>query len=713
MYISKVIIQNFKNFKNTEIEFNEGINVIIGPNNSGKTNLLKALALVLDKNRQNKLGVEDFNKSIDTQQYFEVDNSTGKLKMESPPSIGISIFITESTGQRQHNEYKDDNNTIYDWRIKTTSPYEAKLTYKYFLPEGDDIASYQNAVQSLIQRKATSSMEYWKLIRRIFIPKYVSRRYVGNEHFKRRVDQADLSKFDFQFLEAIRDVESDLFTGANTLLKDVLNYFLDDDVRIDESLTDEQKIAAVEQRTHEFEENSAKLIKFVKNRINIDPILKYSKDVGASLGGEPDFDGEISEVELFTALRLIIKQETGITLPASHNGLGYNNLIFISILLSKMQMSSSNYVSLDDKIVFPMLLIEEPEAHLHPSMQFKLLKFLKENLQKKKQVRQVFVTSHSTHITAAVELDEIICLNINETGLLEVAYPGKVFEPDNDEDQKSKAYVKRFLDATKSDMLFAKRVILVEGVAEQLLMSCLADYEKQSLEDKHVAIINIGGRYFDHFLKLFRHDEKHTINKYAINKKIACVTDADPTKKENIDRAQSEKCYPYEVNVDPSHFEYASLSSTLQELNNSYRTHKNITICSRIDGKGKTFEYELAFKNPACKTLLTRNLAKNKELEKLMEDYENEKNLEELLARSTSPGINKLIRASSTWSEDDNKKALIASRYLLSIENSKESGKGEHALELEYKLRKNLTKGNPTKFTVPNYIKEAINYVCN
>ena len=47
MYISGIKIKNYKNFKDLAIEFNHGLNVIIGHNNSGKTNLIKALQLVL------------------------------------------------------------------------------------------------------------------------------------------------------------------------------------------------------------------------------------------------------------------------------------------------------------------------------------------------------------------------------------------------------------------------------------------------------------------------------------------------------------------------------------------------------------------------------------------------------------------------------------------------------------------------------------------
>lgn len=134
----------------------------------------------------------------------------------------------------------------------------------------------------------------------------------------------------------------------------------------------------------------------------------------------------------------------------------------MSLLLAKMQVNADvDYLDANAK-VFTTLAIEEPEAHLHPAMQYKFLKFLNEN-KKEKKVRQIFVTTHSTHITSAVSLDEIICLH-NEGGETNVGYPKKVFlNGDGTENIKSKKYVQRFLDATKSDMLFAQKVLFVEG----------------------------------------------------------------------------------------------------------------------------------------------------------------------------------------------------------------------------------------------------------
>ncbi|WP_083932176.1 AAA family ATPase [Cohnella laeviribosi] len=81
--------------------------------------------------------------------------------------------------------------------------------------------------------------------------------------------------------------------------------------------------------------------------------------------------------------------------------------------------ASGDYLGSNAK-VFPVLSIEEPEAHLHPAMQYKFLKFLKEN--SKEKVRQIFITTHSPNITAAVGLDQIICLHRKEDNSLNVAY---------------------------------------------------------------------------------------------------------------------------------------------------------------------------------------------------------------------------------------------------------------------------------------------------
>jgi len=84
-----------------------------------------------------------------------------------------------------------------------------------------------------------------------------------------------------------------------------------------------------------------------------------------------------------------------------------------------------------------------------------------------------------------------------------------------------------------------------------------------------------------------------------------------------------------------------------------------------------------------------------------------------MLALLKSATIKNAI-TNSIWTNDLEKKAaIIAARYLQSIENTSDSGKGEHALNLDINLRENFQKGNPIGFEVPDYVINAINYVCS
>lgn len=68
-------------------------------------------------------------------------------------------------------------------------------------------------------------------------------------------------------------------------------------------------------------------------------------------------------------------------------------------------------------------------------------------------------------------------------------------------------------------MLFADKVILVEGIAERLLLPLFMEKCGCAYEDEHISIIEIGGKHFEHFVELF--------NGNAVCKKVLCITDKD------------------------------------------------------------------------------------------------------------------------------------------------------------------------------------------
>ena len=688
MYISQITISGFRNFKeNCKVNFKEGVNVVIGHNNSGKSNLIQALGLVLNTNSPRKIEVDDFSKNL------TIDD----IK-KAPPKIEISLTFTES---EKEEEFSEDLVTVSTWLTKLENPYQATLTYIFYLPKKEE-EDYRKSMEII---GSADINDYWLTIKHQFLKKYKSKLYGGDPLLKTIADPEALRKIDFQFLDAIRDVNRDLFSGRNTLLREVIDFFMDFDIKSSKDSKEEQ-LKKISDKKREFSKEAQKLILSLKERMQAGKpeMLNYANQTGASFGNTKlDFDGHILDSEMYSALKLIVQHTTGIIIPATHNGLGYNNLIFMSLLLAKMQKDASgDYLGSNAK-VFPVLAIEEPEAHLHPAMQYKFLKFLREN--SKGKARQIFITTHSPSITAAVNLDDIICLSRSEADHLNVGYLGKVFTT-NSEDTKSKAYVQRFLDATKSDMLFAKGIILVEGITEQLTMSVFAQYvgKNYDLESNHISVINVGGRYFKHFLKLFDSNNENTIIK-----KVVCITDLDPVRRKK-DNSHFETCYPFELNTNVE-YEYNDCSN---ELVNEYNIdtagipiHKNIACFSQDMGIGKTFEYALAFDNPSCDILITDSIKNGEELRKLFGLHKEGKNFEDFEKEHSKYGDEnqRILSALNACSIANKEKHLIASRYLNSL------SKGENAFELANALKENLLE-NKSEFKVPGYIKSAIEWVC-
>lgn len=680
MYISRIKIFNYRNLSDLNITFNESINIIIGHNNVGKSNLIRALSLIFDSNTRKQLNINDFNKHI----------SLEKLK-ENPPKISIQVTIAQGSEEEL---MSDDLVVISNWITKLEEPYEAQLTYEFFLPVKEH-DRYSKMVSD-----ASKKEEVWQIIEEEFLRLYSYKIWGGNQSNQAIADRDSLRKFDFQFLDAIRDVERDMFTGRNTLLKDVIDFFMDYDIKSNKSKEEEQKIQEIKERKQKFTKDANKLLINLTGRMEMGKkeILSYARDVGASFdNSSPDFDGKVTDVEFYSALQLIVQHSKDLKIPVSHNGLGYNNLIFMSLLLSKMQVDSDGEYLGSNAKVFPILAIEEPEAHLHPTMQYHFLNFLDQN-RKQNKVRQVFITTHSTHIVASTSLDYIICLYKDDNNI-SVAYPGKALS-----NKKSKKYVQRFLDATKSDMLFAEKVVLVEGIAEQVLMSVFARYVGLSLEERHVTVINVGGKYFDHFLSLFDCNKP-----YTIKRKVAFLTDIDPERKNKKSKnSRYKKCYPYDYGMDKNNYEYKKNRCLDYHFKNN---HSNIRAFTQNRSFGMTFEYELALANPTSRLLLTDSIRNKTELGSLMDLYEEGVSFKKLIEEiSDGDKKERLLKSleKSGWEECAKKKAIIATRYLDSVE------KGENALELAINLLENIEKDSESlqQFNVPKYIKDAIEWVC-
>ena len=679
MYIKKIKISNFRNFQEASVPFHEGVNVILGHNNTGKSNLLRAIGLVLGFSDGHRLGTSD----------IFYDTNVATLKLQSP-RIQITLVLHRSEGEDLDSA---EMGLFSSMMTDPTLSEEAELRYEFKLADTQE-DNYKADVA-----EATTAKEIWKIIDHDYIRFYRSSRSGGNQAAGISVNDA-LGQIDFQFLDAIRDVSHDLYAGYNPLLRDVLNFFIDYSVKNDAEKTEDEIKEQLKTLRDNFVLQSAPLMHTLQSRLQNgkNVFLKYAVDTGATFNGAvPDFDGEVTENEMFAVLRMIIKYAIGIEVPATYNGLGYNNLIYMSLLLAKMQADSSiTYMKRNAKVL-TFLAVEECEAHLHTAMQYKFLQFLQDN-KANGHVRQIFMTTHSTQIASAVKLDDLICLTSPKLGQINVGYPRVIYKKDIADDMNSKQYVQRFLDATKADMFFANKLIFVEGVAEELLLPVFARYMNKNLTDEHVLVVNMGGRYFNHFLKLF-----DTNNAYAINKKIVCLTDIDPCRKKNVPNAEYEACYPYEYNIDTANYNYMHHADTEVA---QYASHPNIRFYRQDVMYGKTLEYDIMRENPNCELLLTDSVSNISEIKAMMA----ERNLNDMIGKLRKSDANTRIKTSieaSGWTDEEKRKAVLASRYLNSV------SKGSNALELNVALMINLEKpeSDRIEFHVPQYIVDALTWL--
>lgn len=248
-------------------------------------------------------------------------------------------------------------------------------------------------------------------------------------------------------------------------------------------------------------------------------------------------------------------------------------------------------------------------------------------------------------------------------------------------------------------MFFAKKLIFVEGITEQLLIPIFAEYNGFNLFDNHISIINCNGRFFKPFLELFKETN-------GINKDIVCITDRDCQKRKYSSNNWN-KCYFYELNLIPDDYEYKKCSNTVfNEYNDKF---DNIRFY--IQEKSHTFEYDLILSNCTCVDLVTEDMSNRDEIKKIITKYDksscNYSDLLSLLNDNFKEKIVDCITKNDSLSNQEKCKHLIATRYVNSIKN-----KGEHAQNLSNILSDKITDDN-FEFNIPIYIDEALKWISN
>lgn len=205
-------------------------------------------------------------------------------------------------------------------------------------------------------------------------------------------------------------------------------------------------------------------------------------------------------------LRQLLEKLDLILSASGKLGLGSNNLLFMACeLLLLAQESEGN----------KLLLIEEPEAHLHTQRQLRVMKSLQEQAEEKGI--QIIVTSHSPNLASAIELGNIVMI-----------HKGRAFsmaEKNTQLERSDYRFLKRFLDVTKANLFFARGVMIVEGDAENILLPTLASLVGRDFSKHGVSIVNVGGVGLRRYARIFQRKDMENDGQLEIP--VACVTDMD------------------------------------------------------------------------------------------------------------------------------------------------------------------------------------------
>ncbi|MBD3339211.1 MAG: AAA family ATPase [Candidatus Lokiarchaeota archaeon] len=478
MYLKSFVIKNFRCIKDLTLDFNDGLNILIGENNSGKTSILDALRICFSYGNQRR---DIYVRKED----FHIDLKNPKSEIED---IEFHLYF-KIKNQEKAGYFNDMLSVVGDHQ-------ELQLHFKYFIENRNGLEKIRYKV--------------W-----------------GGDNEGQPITPDELDLLFFVYLGALRDAVRNLRPGRGNIIGDLYT-------KIE---TDEEKQKALANKVHnslQTDSEWTKLISKGKDQVNehlknfsiTDKIQKISIDF-LPVEFRRIVENLIIQIPIFKDE--IKSSDQQIYFELYQNGLGYNNLIYTAAILGHLQKKQEI-----EKEGYIALLIEEPEAHLHPQLQNIFFNYLNQlNI----SGFQIFISSHSPTITAKSDLDSILVLQNKKNLISSLSIKSSNLTEDNIK------YLHKFLDVTKSQLFFANGAIFVEGISEALLMPVFSklmgsDY---CIEKNGIELVNINGVAFEHFANLFNSDsiEKRLISKASI------LTD-DDRNDEEIESPRAQKAMDLE-----------------------------------------------------------------------------------------------------------------------------------------------------------------------
>jgi putative ATP-dependent endonuclease of OLD family len=320
MRISRVLIENYRNFRRLEIDPFPPAAVIVGENSVGKSNFLRALRLVLDPD------LPDSARSLRPEDICDFSEES----YETGITVKVQVDITDFAGNQKAE-------AAFDGCFSERKPLTARLTY-LFEPL---VKTDGQSLESLTPDDYT--WDIWAGIKTDRDGKRIRR------------------DVNFTVLPAMRDAVSDLSRWRDSPLQELLDArkpnkaaLVDTAKRVSEAmdlLAGEPEIAQLSS------DLSGRLIAMAGSRVDINPKLGFASS-------DPD--------RLLRSIRLFVDQER--TRSVADASTGNANILYLALLLERAASRRDS-----DAVLDTILGVEEPEAHLHPVLQRQVFSYLLHN----------------------------------------------------------------------------------------------------------------------------------------------------------------------------------------------------------------------------------------------------------------------------------------------------------------------------------------------
>lgn len=541
MKIVKLQIENYRLLKNTQLELEEELSLIIGKNNTGKTSILSILEKFLSQSDKVKFHFNDFNND------FKV---ALKTILESPDEIGVADFKPLGIRLNLIIEYdaSDDlsniskvmmdlnpENTFIALGFEYTIAHEEylllKKDYSEFVVKENGKVAAATALGKIYRARIIydflqhSHAKYFKLGRKSFAYDHTTKSIKYETYIDLIREEIGIKEIiNFKYISAKREVTNK--ERNNTLSTQTSRIY--------------KSAEATNEQTEAVEKFKDRLTETDDDLSSIyDSLFKEIIDKVKIFGGIKTND---SDIEIKSTLQqrellegnttVIYKHDDDHQLPEYYNGLGYMNLISmifeIEILVHEFKREQDKKPS-DINLLF----IEEPEAHTHPQMQYVFIKNIKQLLGEgikridgEHRELQCIISTHSSCIVAESVFDDIKYLKKEDNNtVIAKNLKNLADEYIYDGQEQNFRFLKQYLTLNRAELFFADKAIFIEGDTERILLPAMmkkVDEEatENPLLSQNISIIEVGNyaNVFERFINF-------------IGIKSLVVTDLDSVKK--------------------------------------------------------------------------------------------------------------------------------------------------------------------------------------